>query len=89
MFNIRRKKLDRIAAYQSLFATDDGKKVLYDLIRTHHILGTTFSKDQNETYLKEGERNVVLRIMSILNIDPERFLKEVDSGIAIEESYNE
>lgn len=87
MFNIRKKKLDLLAAYQAAFKSEDGKKVLYDLIRTHHIIGTIYSKDPQEMALKEGERNVVLRIMHFLNTDPEKFLKDVEQSLQNEQQY--
>ena len=87
MFNIRKKKLDTLAAYQAVFSSPDGKKVLYDLIRNHHIIGTTYSKDPQEMALKEGERNVILRIMHFINTDPDKFMKDVEQSLQNEKQY--
>lgn len=87
MFNVRKKKTDLLAAYQVVFKSEDGQKVLYDLMRNHHCLGSTFSSDKMEMALKEGERNVVLRILHFLNTDPQKFLQEIEKGISQENQY--
>lgn len=87
MFNIRKKKLDQVASYQSIFSTEDGKKVLYDLMKVHNVMGSTFSNNSNEMILKEGERNVVLRIMHILKIDPSKLIEEIEKGISHDNQY--
>lgn len=87
MFNIRKKKMDQVASYQSVFNSEDGKKVLYDMMKVHHIFGSTFSKDPYESALKEGERNAVLRILSILQIDPQKLLEDINKGIEQDNQY--
>jgi len=89
MFNLRKKKLDQVACYQAIFSSEDGKKVLYDLMRTHYIISSTFSKDPYETALKEGERNTVLRILSILKIDPIQLLDGINKGIEQDNQYKD
>lgn len=87
MFNIKKKKLDQVSFYQSFFNSEDGKKVLYDLMKVHHVVGSTFSKDSHEMALKEGERNVVLRILSILQVDPQKLLEDINKGIEQDNLY--
>jgi len=87
MFNIRKKKMDQVANYQSIFNSDEGKKVLYDMMKVHYVIGSTFSKDPYETALKEGERNTVLRILSILQIDPQKLLEDINKGIEQDNLY--
>jgi hypothetical protein len=54
-------------------------------MKTHYILDTTYKpNDHIETIRREGERNVVLRIMHFLNIRP----SDLDA-IMKEESENE
>jgi hypothetical protein len=90
--NSQRKKarrvIDQTIHYQSFFATADGEKVLFDLMRTHHVIGSTFSKgDPYETAFKEGERNVVLRILSILKTDVDALKKRIEEGLKNEGTY--
>lgn len=87
MLNFRKKKLDQVAAYQALFSSEDGKKVLYDLIKTHHIISPTFSKNELEFALKEGERNVVLRILQIIKVNPQKLLEDINKGIEQDNLY--
>lgn len=82
-----RKVVDQAISYQAVFSSAEGEKVLFDLMRTHHIIGTTFSKDPHEMALKEGERNVVLRILSIMKIDVDELAKKIESGLKHEETY--
>lgn len=66
---LARRSVSKVKAYQEVFAGPQGQIVLEDLMRTHFILGPTFSKDVHEMVLREGERNVILRILSLLKMD--------------------
>jgi hypothetical protein len=72
----------KIIDYNRTFSTASGKKVLQDLIDSFHVLRPTFSPgDPHLTSFKEGSREVVLRILSLINTDPRKFLEmaeEVD-----------
>lgn len=63
------KALAKVSDYQTVFGNPQGQKVLHDLMSIHGILNSTFDKDPYEMARKEGERNVVLRILSVLNVD--------------------
>jgi Mn-dependent DtxR family transcriptional regulator len=65
--------------YQRCFNTEDGKEVLKDLLRTHWMMTSTYNNKANrdEMLVREGERNVVLRILSHVTQDPERVLKQI------------
>ncbi len=73
-----RKKVSVLEAYQRCFAGEHGHKVLLDLMRTHFVTSSTFSKDPLEMAHNEGERNVVLRILYHMKIDTNALLKELD-----------
>jgi hypothetical protein len=57
---------DLRAAYKTMLNTKDGQIVLEDLQARYHIKGTTFSSDPNETAYREGQRTVVLFLLSML-----------------------
>jgi hypothetical protein len=59
----------RASDYQATFNSETGKRVLEDMHIQHFMRTPTFSRDALEMAKNEGERNVVLRIMSILGID--------------------
>lgn len=72
------KSLARLAAYRDVFESPQGKIVLNDMFSNHAILSSTFNGDVNQMLLKEGERNVVLRILKILKTDVEKFKERME-----------
>lgn len=60
------KQAEVIRAYNRLFNTTDGKLVLEDLKQAHWINHPTFDVNTNLMSMREGERNVVLRIMALV-----------------------
>jgi hypothetical protein len=85
-----RKPLDRIIHYKAVFGSEEGKKVLYDLMKAHHVMSPVMVKgDPYDTAFMEGERNVVLRIISLLKLDPEKILESIQRGEAYDNIYNE
>lgn len=68
--------LAKVIDYKRTFATQSGQKVLHDLIKAHFILQPTYSREHREDVIfKEGQRNVLLRILTILDQDPEKIRK--------------
>jgi len=65
--------------YQEIFLhTQAGKRILHDLMHCHHVNGSTFHREPPIFAFKEGERNVVLRILKILNVKPEDLQKRME-----------
>ena len=60
--------------YRVVFNNDDGHQVLNDLAARFHIHGSTFSADPNETAYREGQRTVVLFLLSMLREQKEKEL---------------
>jgi hypothetical protein len=53
--------------YNSVFnVSPSGQVVLEDLKKAHHFYNSTYTDSPYGTALNEGERNVVLRILTIL-----------------------
>lgn len=85
---IGRRQADNIQAYRDTFESPQGKKVLLNLISTHGVMTSTFDKDPQLAAFKEGERNVVLRILSLLKADPQQIrnlIRESDDALQITE----
>tara|TARA_R100000656_G_C3869107_1_gene111725 strand:- start:291 stop:509 length:219 start_codon:yes stop_codon:yes gene_type:complete len=66
------KPEDKIAQlikdYKFVFSSDEGKRVLDDLQRRCFYTSSTFVPDNaNETFVREGQRSVVLHINNFLN----------------------
>ncbi len=83
------KQVDRALAYQSVFNSVDGKKVLLDLMRQHHVYSSSFDESHSKMALKEGEKNVVLRILSILQVDASELLDKLKQMQEQEDKYKE
>lgn len=75
------KQLDKIQAYKDVFGTAQGKIVLDDLMQMHYVLNSTFDKDANtnKIILNEGERNVVLRILSLMKMNTKKLQQRINS----------
>jgi hypothetical protein len=75
----------RVVDYKRTFASEQGKRVLHDLIATHFVMNATYTKgDPMGMAFKEGQRQVVLRIMTMMKMDPEeveRVIKESNKHV--------
>ena len=66
--------------YKRTFGTDSGKRVLQDLMNRGHMLEPSYTvNDAHETAFREGERNLVLSILSELKYDLSRLKAHIDS----------
>jgi len=65
-----KKAMSRIQRYRNVFESADGRWVLNDMMAAHGML-QPHPSDPQKMALKEGERLVVLRIMTILKQNPE------------------
>lgn len=61
-------------AYQDVFNSPKGQEVLKDLMKAHYFFNSTVSENSILMAEKEGERNVILRILTILKAKPEEVL---------------
>lgn len=76
-----RRQLAKIADYKSCFGTESGRRVLWDLMKQHSVLDSTFDPANiNEMILREGGRNVVLQILHKLNVDVKRLEEFIRKG---------
>lgn len=66
---VQAKGLKKVNTYQKVFSGPDGEWVLNDLMAAHGMLSISYRGDVNDMLIKEGERNAVLRLLKILNVD--------------------
>lgn len=59
------------SAYHALFFSPGGKRVLSDLIAYCHGRKTTYHPDPREHAFREGQRDVLMRIMEFTNLNLE------------------
>lgn len=87
-----KRKYAKIASYKKIFSTDEGREVLSDLMNVHNVLSSTFDINANVMALREGERNVVLRIMTILKITPKEMqalAEEIERNVRADADPND
>lgn len=72
--------VERAIAYREIFETEKGKLILADLIDHCGLFRNTYVGDVNTMMINEGKRNVLLYILSILNIDLPTLLKMVEDN---------
>lgn len=70
---------ETIRAYKRVFDSKDGKLVLNDLMKSCHMMTTTFDKDPYETHYNEGARGVVIRILKTTNTNMEQLDKHIEN----------
>lgn len=57
-----------------------GKLVLQDMMARFYVAGSTFDPDPNIHSHKEGQREAVLHILSLLNYDERALLAEIEDA---------
>lgn len=79
-----KKILSQYESYKAVFGSVDGKKVLYDMFRAHNVMSTTYcGNDPIGMAMREGERQVVIRILQIIKTDMgklEKMMEEANDG---------
>jgi len=83
------KQVDIVIDYKTVFDSEAGQRVLYDLMRNNYLLSTTYTSNINEMALREGSRNSILRIMSILKIDVNKMNELIQKGLERENKYTD
>ena len=80
LFKNKRKSIAIQRAYCETFNLDDmhDKLVIQDLCSAHGVFNGGFDLDPMQHAFNAGERNVVLRIMTILGLTEEEILKLVE-----------
>lgn len=66
----RQERAEIIRAYKRVFESEDGKRVLADLMKNAHMYRSTMDPNPHELAYKEGERSMVLKILRTIKADP-------------------
>ena len=91
---LRRRALAGYKQYRDIFSSAVGKKILYDLMRQFFVLSPTFKPkflrtlsgdhtiqcDPYETAYREGQRNVVLYILTKMKTDITKMEKLIEGA---------
>lgn len=64
----QKKKPATPEQYYNVFVqSPSGREVLGDMMKAHHIMSPVFEADPYHTAFRDGERNAVLRILTIID----------------------
>ena len=83
------KQLDVTSDYKTVFTSEAGKRVLWDILRNSFVLGSVYCDNPHETALREGQRNSALRILSILQTDEKNLLEQIEEGLQYDREYGD
>jgi len=76
-----KRSLASMHQYQKVFGTHEGKKVLWDLMKSGGILQSSrVPGDPYGTAFNEGARSIVLGILNKVKTNPEKLEKILESG---------
>lgn len=78
--------------YKRVFEGDVGQKVLLDMMKAAHMLTSTYTQgcSPHEMAFREGERNTILRILTILKLDIVKLHKIIEQNVqSAGEAYSE
>lgn len=63
--------MDRYRDFNRVFTgSDEGKRVLNEILRMAHVFQTSMRPDVNRTVFLEGERNLGLKILVVMTEEP-------------------
>lgn len=70
-----------VEKYAHVFGSVDGMEVLHDLMENHWVLKSTAinAKSSRDVVMREGERNVILRILTLLKVDPRQLRERIEA----------
>jgi endo-1,4-beta-D-glucanase Y len=77
----RDRHLAKIRAYKKFFGTDEGRIVLWDMMKANNFRQSTFSTNAHEMAFNEGRRSVILQILSITETDERKILDFFEKSI--------
>jgi len=68
-------------AYDAVFNTDDGQIVLQDLAKFCHLMQPAFNGTTEGLLISEGERNVMLYILKVLERQDLQTFTKISEGV--------
>lgn len=71
----RREKANLIIAYQTVFDSEHGRKVLKDLMSLCGFVQSSMDDNSHVTAYNEGKRSVIVDILNKVNTDPDKIVE--------------
>lgn len=81
------KQVDLVIAYKNFFSTEEGKTVLYDMMKASGMMVSSFDENPYLMAKNEGHRESVLRILQILKKDAQQLRKFIEEQEEKEDVY--
>jgi hypothetical protein len=80
--DLMKRQYAKLMDYKNVFSSASGQKVLDDMMSAHHVLNSTYSKSatREDVLIREGERNAVLRILTILKTSPGKLREMIEQN---------
>lgn len=72
---VKEKAATLAVAYSKVFNSEEGKTVLFDIMRVTNFDRSPFSKDPYETAYEAGRQSIVHDIVRAMNVDLEKYLE--------------
>jgi len=82
----KQKVVQRVVDYHKVFNTDEGKKVLEDICKFCKLNQSSMAANANDVFFNEGMRNVALRILTVLQLDPIKMIQSFEKQNIEEDS---
>ena len=80
LLQARRKKAELLISYQRLFDSEDGQRVLVDLMQICGFMSDCMENEPHLTAYNEGKRSVIIRILNYLKTDPMKLLELLEDN---------
>jgi hypothetical protein len=84
-----KRSLATLADYQSIFGSDAGKRVLWDLMKHSNMMAPcTINGDPYATHYNDGMRSVCLYVLQKINADAKKLQEMLERGQNEERAWN-
>lgn len=83
----KHKQVTTVINYKAVFTTEDGKKVLWDLMKASGFLDASYTNCSIAMAHSEGRRSIVLDIMKKLNVDVMQLQELMEKNIEKDQQY--
>ena len=77
---VKEKRARLAIAYSKVFESEEGKIVLFDIMRVTGFDRTPFTPDPYEAAFNAGRQSIVHDIVRAMNLDLEKYLEVVSSS---------
>ena len=74
----------KVIDYKNVFGSEEGKRVLYDILKISGMLVSSYDENLNTMAYREGQRNLALTIFHKLKVDVKQLTKFIEEQKELE-----